>query len=145
MKDINFTRDGLRLTIAKSKTDQTGEGETFGVNYCRKDPDVCPVKALKAWVAAAGISSGPVFRAINRHGNVQDGALNDKTVERIIRHYAPECSGHSLRAGFVTDQYAAGTPEAVIAERSRHESRVVMGSYRREANVFAFDYLSAVL
>ena len=145
IEDVTFTREGMRLAIRKSKTDQAGEGETFGVNFCRKDPTICPVKALNAWIVAAGITSGPIFRAINRHGQLHYGRLNDKAVERIVRKYAPECSGHSLRAGFVTDQYAAGTPEAVIAERSRHKSRVVMGSYRREANVFAFDYLSAVL
>ena len=145
IEDVTFTREGMRLAIRKSKTDQAGEGETFGVNFCRKDPTVCPVKALDAWIAAAGITSGPIFRAINRHGQLQQGRLNDKAVERIVRKYAPECSGHSLRAGFVTDQYAAGTPEAVIAERSRHKSRAVLGQYRREANIFAFDYLSAVL
>lgn len=145
IEDIAFTNDGMRLTIRKSKTDQTGEGAVFGVNYCQKDPHVCPVKALKSWISAISDLSGPVFRAVNKHGQVQPGRMNDKTVERIIRKYAPECSGHSLRAGFITDQYAAGTPEAIIAERSRHKSRTVLGQYRREANIFAFDYLSAVL
>jgi integrase len=143
--DVTFTREGMRLTIRRSKTDQAGEGATFGVNFCSKDHSVCPVRALKAWIAAAAITSGPIFRGINRHGQVQASRMTDRAVDQIIRKYAPGCSGHSLRAGFVTDQYAAGTPEAVIAERSRHKSRVVMGSYRREANVFAFDYLSAVL
>lgn len=144
-EDVTFTREGMRITVRKSKTDQTGEGVTFGVNFCRKDKAVCPVQALRSWIEAAGIESGPVFRAVNRHGQCGESRLNDKAVDRIIRKYAPECSGHSLRAGFVTDQYAAGTPEAVIAERSRHKSRTVMGQYRREANVFAFDYLSAVI
>ncbi|MCL4552506.1 MAG: hypothetical protein M1305_02975, partial [Candidatus Marsarchaeota archaeon] len=45
----------------------------------------------------------------------------------------------------LSEQYAADTPEAVIAERSRHKSRAVLGQYRREANVFAFDYLGAVV
>lgn len=145
LEDVSFTADGLRLTLRRSKTDQTGEGETFGVGFSRKDHLLCLVRALQAWLSAAGIASGPIFRAVNRHGQVQDLRLNDKAVERIIRRYAPECSGHSLRAGFVTDQYAAGTPEAVIAERSRHKSRTVLGQYRREADIFAFDYLSAVL
>lgn len=145
LEDVAFTADGMRITVRKSKTDQMGEGETFGVGVCRKDHLVCPVRGLQAWIAAAGIASGPIFRAVDRYGRVQDRRLNDKAVERIIRKYAPECSGHSLRAGFVTDQYAAGTPEAVIAARSRHKSRTVLGQYRREADLFAFDYLSAVL
>lgn len=107
----------MRITIRRSKTDQTGQGETFGVSLCRKDHLVRPVRALQAWLSAAGIVSGPIFRAVTRHGKVQERHLNDKAVEKIIRRYAPECSGHSLRAGFVTDQYAAGTPKAVLAER----------------------------
>lgn len=145
LEDVIFTADGLRITIRRSKSDQTGEGEIFGVCFCRKDHLVCPVRALQTWIAAADIASGPIFRALDKQGRVQDRRLNDKAVERIIRRYAPECSGHSLRAGFVTDQYAAGTPEAVIAARSRHKSRTVLGQYRREADLFAFDYLSAVL
>jgi hypothetical protein len=31
---------------------------------------ICPVAALQAWISAAGITSGPIFRAIDRHGRM---------------------------------------------------------------------------
>ena len=145
VEDIAFVPEGMRLTIRWSKTDQTGKGEIFDIRYSRKDPAMCPVRALRAWIEAAGILKGPIFRAVTRHGEVQPWRLSDKAVERIIRKYAPECGGHSLRAGFVTDQYAIGRQEAVIMARSRHKSLAVLATYRREADAFSVDYLDDVL
>ena len=42
----------------------------------------------------------------------------------------------SMRAGFVTDAYSAGAPEAAILATTGHRSRAVMVGYRREANLF---------
>lgn len=145
VNDVTFTDEGMRVALRRSKTDQSAEGVTFGINRCIKDKTLCPVCAVRDWITAADITFGPLFRAVNRHNHVQQFELNDKAVERIIRKYVPECDGHSLRSGFITDMYAVGTPEAVIAERSRHKSWSVLGSYRREANLFSYDYLDKVI
>jgi hypothetical protein len=58
--DLEQADVGLRVTIRTSKTDQEGEGQTVAV--ARGDV-ACPVKALAAWLEAAGISGGPPFRA----------------------------------------------------------------------------------
>ena len=56
---------GLDVTVRFSKTDQEGAGEVLalapGVRV-----QTCPVRALQAWVEAAGLESGPLFRSVGR-------------------------------------------------------------------------------
>lgn len=148
--DIEFVEQGMRLTLRRSKTDQEGRGITMGIGY-GEHARTCPVKALQSWLDAAKITDGPVFRAISRHGRIRSTRLVGRTVATIIKSTASKLdinpdtvSGHSLRSGFITDQYAAGTAEAIIMERSRHKSHSVMSIYRREADMFAFNYTAAV-
>ena len=35
---------------------------------CGENPETCAVEALRGWLKEAGIETGPVFRAVNRHG-----------------------------------------------------------------------------
>src|SRR5262249_9657248 len=62
---IEQTEAGLRVTIAQSKTDQEGKGETIAI--LRGDV-ACPVKALTDWLTAAAITQGPVFRPVGKGG-----------------------------------------------------------------------------
>lgn len=104
--DVEFFPKGMLVHIGRSKTDQEGKGQIVPVprgNLLR------PVDALEAWLEAAEITSGPLFRQIDRHGNLGDDALCDRTVARIVKAaFGPlgvdvrDFSGHSLRAGFVT-------------------------------------------
>ncbi|WP_207711799.1 hypothetical protein [Sulfobacillus harzensis] len=43
--------------------------------------ETCPVRSLEA----SGIEDGPLFRAINRHGQMQTGQLSDKAVALIVK------------------------------------------------------------
>lgn len=65
--DCAFGRDGLTVTLRRSKTDQDGAGRKIGIPY-GSNPETCPVRAVQAWLAEAGADAGPLFRAINRHG-----------------------------------------------------------------------------
>ena len=47
--DLDFVEDGLKITIKKSKTDQSGEGMIKGLPYFTNDI-YCPVTNLKAWL-----------------------------------------------------------------------------------------------
>src|SRR6185369_10283121 len=58
--------------------------------------------AQDAWTGAAGISSGPVFRPVNRGGIVQDAALSEKVIWQLLQGYAaaagvPGIAPHDLR------------------------------------------------
>lgn len=145
-EDVVLVDQGIRLTIRHSKTDQEGQGVVMGIGY-GANPSTCPVRALMSWIEAAKISSGPLFRPVRGHSQIGTTRLCNRTIALIIKGLAlklgldPKAiSGHSLRAGFITDQYAAGTAEALIMARSRHKSHSVMAAYRREADMFAFDY-----
>jgi integrase len=67
IEDIEEAPDGMKIAIRHSKTDQEGAGQTIAIPL---GEIACPVAALKEWITAAGISSGALFRSVNRHGKV---------------------------------------------------------------------------
>lgn len=140
MADIEFTDDGLRLSVRRSKTDTEGAGAVVGV--VRTDSASCPVQALQAWLQAAEIGDGRVFRAVNRHGHVR-ASLTPEAVALIVQRRAALAgidpagmSAHSLRAGLVTSAAAAGLAEGDIQRQSRHRSVAVLRGYVRHGSVF---------
>jgi site-specific recombinase XerC len=61
VEDIEPTTEGLRVTVRRGKTDQEGQGAVIAVV---RGHTACPVEALRVWLAAANITTGPVFRPI---------------------------------------------------------------------------------
>jgi integrase len=59
--DVEWREGGIIIHIRQSKGDQGGEGQQVGV---MKRSTACPVAALRAWLEAAAISEGPIFRRI---------------------------------------------------------------------------------
>ena len=115
LADIEEVREGLVLHLRRSKTDQTGQGRKIGIPLGRTRH--CPVAALSAWLDALDVNYGPIFRPVDRHGNVQPDHLRSDAVSTILRKclanagIAPEgYSGHSLRAGLATSAIRAGVP-----------------------------------
>lgn len=142
VRDLQYTPDGLRLYIRKSKTDQEGHGQVIGILH-GAHPHTCPVRALRAWLHASGITEGPVFRPIDRHGNLGQSAITGRSVARIVKKAcryaglpAELYSGHSLRAGFTTQAARAGKPERVIMRHTRHTSEKMVREYIREGDLF---------
>jgi hypothetical protein len=76
---IEESAEGLTIYIARSKTDQTGEGDAIGIPY-GSSPKTCPVRAYKNWLQRSGIIAGPAFRPITRHGRMGNNAMTDRTV-----------------------------------------------------------------
>jgi site-specific recombinase XerD len=112
--DLAFVKEGLRVSIRRSKTDQEGLGMEKAVTY-GSDPTSCPVRAVQDWLELSGLMEGAVFRPIDRHGNIGARALSDFAVATVIKRTAkkagmatPSLSGHSLRAGFVTEAAHGG-------------------------------------
>ena len=140
--DLQYTPEGLRLLIRKSKTDQQGSGHTIGLSY-GKQPNTCPVRALRSWIKAGHIFDGPIFRPIDRHGNIRNTAITGKSIARIVKKAClraglpPELySGHSLRAGFATQAARAGKPERIIMKHTRHKSEKMVREYIRDGDLF---------
>jgi site-specific recombinase XerD len=138
--DLVETQGGLRVMIRKSKTDQEGAGQEIAIPSGGK---LRAVEAVKVWLAAAKIESGPVFRSINRGGRVLPDALTDRSVALIVKAYAEQAglnpavyAGHSLRSGFLTSAADAGATVFKMMEVSRHKSIDTLRGYVRRANLF---------
>ena len=138
--DIAEAKNGLLVTIRRSKTDQEGEGTTIAI--ARGDV-ACPARALQEWLGAAGIEAGPIFRAINKAGTVAAERLTDRSVANIVKAYAGRAgfdastfSGHSLRSGFLTSAAAKGASIFKMMDVSRHKSVDTLRGYVRDAELF---------
>src|SRR5712692_4494494 len=83
--DLEETEDGLRVMIRRSKTDQEGIGTTIAIV---RGGGSCPVRALRAWLDAAGITEGAVFRPVRKGGKVLDQRLTAKSVCDLVKAYA---------------------------------------------------------
>ncbi|QDH13037.1 tyrosine-type recombinase/integrase [Formicincola oecophyllae] len=139
VEDILWRTGGVVLAIRRSKTDKVGAGQSVGI------PDGLHLKAprlLKAWLRAARIKSGPVFRSIDRWGHLSERPMNGRSVANMVKKYAVEAgldadmvSGHSLRAGFITTAAMAGVSALKIADTSRHKSLDVLMGYVRQADL----------
>jgi len=142
VSDVVFERGGLVITLRRSKTDQEGAGTKKGLPY-GSNPDTCPVRALKDWLAAAPITEGPIFRPIDRHGNLGASRLSDRAVAEIVKRTAAAAgldaatySGHSLRAGLATAAAQAGVAERVIMQQTGHKSERMVRKYIRDGSLF---------
>jgi site-specific recombinase XerD len=140
VSDITEAKTGLLVTIRRSKTDQEGEGVTIAI---ARGDIACPAKALREWLDAVGIETGPIFRPINKAGTVAAGRLTDRSVANIVKAYAERAgfdastfSGHSLRSGFLTSAAAKGASIFKMMDVSRHKSVDTLRGYVRDAELF---------
>jgi site-specific recombinase XerD len=68
--------EGIAVTIRFSKTDQSARGVIRRIHYAANER-ICPVRAVQAWtafLAARGVTTGPLFTRIDRWGNVGSAA-----------------------------------------------------------------------
>jgi len=138
--DLEERDGGLLVRIRRSKTDQEGAGQEVAI-LPGAERGTCPIRALCAWMDAAGIESGRVFRSVDRHGRIGEG-LSGRAVAGIVKGYATKAgldgdfSGHSLRSGFVTSAAERGQRAEAIAEHTRHASTDMVRTYTRRADLF---------
>lgn len=150
MDDIQHVRQGIVVTLRRSKTDQSGVGRKIGVPFGRTR--WCPVKHLTDWLGHAGIEGGPLFRGINRHGHVAEQRLSGEAVSIIVKERAEEAgfdpdgySGHSLRAGLATSAAMAGASTYKIRAQTGHASDAMLARYIRDGDMFNANAASMVL
>jgi hypothetical protein len=125
-------REGARgFRCATKNPAQAGpEGHGQVIAIIRGIGETCPVKAVKAWLQAAGIIEGPIFRPVAKGGRLGSRRLTGKSVCTLVQAYAGRlgldgdafCT-HSLRSGLMRDV-------------SRHKSIDVLQAYARDADLF---------
>lgn len=133
------TEDGsalasLSIDLGRTKTSSAEEGERVYLTGR-------PVDALNAWLTAAKIETGSVFRAIDRWGNVSRRPLDPKAINDIVKSRArmagldpAEYSAHGLRSGYLTEAAHRGIPLPEAMEQSRHRSVQQASRYYNPAN-----------
>jgi site-specific recombinase XerD len=139
--DLEFVEDGLRVTIRRSKTDQQNVGCVIAIP--RGSPASCPVRAIRNWLSASGIESGPIFRSIRKGGRIRPERLSSKFVCDLVKTHARKLGldaakfgGHSLRAGWISSAARKGASIFKISDQSRHKSMDVMRGYIRDSELF---------
>jgi integrase len=142
VSDLAQADEGLVVTIRKSKTDQVQTGRKVGIPFGASE-ETCPVQAVLAWLHKSGIEEGPLFRPIDRHGRVQGHRLSGRAVAEVVKRSLQAAgrsaigySGHSLRAGLVTQAALSGVSERAIQNQSGHKSLTVLRRYNRDGSLF---------
>lgn len=141
IEDVQFTKDGTIIRLRRSKTDQEGRGREIAIPHVRGRH--CPSHSLQAWLAASGITAGAVFRRVNRYDQLLPQRLAPQSVALIIKQRAAHVgldptlfSGHSLRAGFVTNAAKGGASSANIRVQTGHKSDAMVQRYIRKGQLF---------
>lgn len=123
----------LAIHLGRTKTTS---GEEDDVVYLTGQP----VEALNAWMAAAKIDKGSVFRGVGRWATVSRRALDPQSINAILKQRAEmaglergEFSAHGLRSGYLTEAANQGIPLPEAMEQSRHRSVQQASSYYNSA------------
>ena len=139
---LKLSDAGFVVTIAKSKTDQEGQGQTIAIPRV-PDSSYCPVQAMLDWMALAGIEQGALFRRVAKGNKLTADRLTDQSVARIIKRLAgragliaSQYAGHSLRSGFLTSSAQQRASIFKMQAQSRHKSLDVLSGYVRNQELF---------
>ena len=146
-EDLEFTEEGLVVTLRRSKTDQESRGRRIGIPILPHS-DACAVRALREWLAASHITAGPIFRPVRLGNRISAARLSGFGVARIIKKRLPagkdatRYSGHSPRSGFCTSACSGGAPIKSIQNVTGHRSVDMLLRYVRETSLFRKNALS---
>ncbi len=135
--DVEFVKEGVKIFVKKSKSDQSGEGMIKAIPSF-KFIEYCPVDHLKNWMFE------------NRDNLVFP--ISDKNVALIIKKHAQSTgldekkyAGHSLRSGFATTTAEYGASERNIMAMTGHKSVDMVRRYIKEAELFKNNALNKIL
>ncbi len=125
----------LAIRLRRTKTATADAGESVLVVGR-------PVDALRAWLALSKIAAGPVFRRIDKWGNLGAGALDPQSVNAVIKSRCAvagldpgQFSAHGLRSGYLTEAARAGVPLPEAMQQSRHRSVQQAARYYNEGEI----------
>jgi len=157
---LEKTEHGLRLTLPQSKGSQTA---AVVVPLPYGHTELCPVRALAAWLEAGSITAGPVFRRIWLPRKARAGEppplprlgsqpITPWAVAAIVKERAGaagfkgrDFGGHSLKRGALTTGMERGVHPAQLKRLGRHKSFDVLGEYLAFGDLFENHPLSGVL
>lgn len=148
---LEWKEQGIDVLIPQSKTDQTHEGQYCAIPYGNEQ--LCPVHALKQWLDASGIITGPIFRRIYTNDSISDASIVPLSVSNILRNRAEEAglseaqelSSHSLRRGLATSASRDGASLSAIMRQGRWKNINTVMEYIEAAQRFEENASMSVL
>ncbi|MEQ4254405.1 site-specific integrase [Pseudomonas syringae] len=113
VQDVKAIADsGISLYLPRSKGDRDNLGMTYQTPALQR---LCPVQAYIEWINCAALVRGPVFRAVDRWGNLKEEGLHANSVIPLLRQAlqragiaAEHYTSHSLRRGFASWAHSNG-------------------------------------
>ena len=132
---VEIAPEGLLVHVTGSKA----SAATQTVAIPRRADELCATRVVERYLAATGLTHGPLFRPISKAGRLLDRRLDATGVRHILfaRAGSKRFSPHALRSGFITSAAKSGTPEHVIQRTSRHKSADVLRGYIRGSEAFS--------
>jgi integrase len=163
VEHLEETEHGLRITLPVSKGDRAMKGTVVGIPYGQSE--LCPVRALRRWLAAAGITEGPLFRRIWATPRPADppagwtptlvvgtAPIDPGSIARIIKArgaaagFDPSAlGGHSLKRGAMNTAKDRRVHPAQLKQLGRHANYATLGAYLEEGDLFEDNALNGVL
>lgn len=143
IEHLTWTPQGVAVLVPRSKGDQEEAGQVVAL---MDGSHIQAVTALRDWLAMSGISEGFIWRDVSRFNRLSFRAdhITDRTYSDTIKRYAAavgldhtKISGHSLRAGYVTQAVLSGQPAQKVMRHTRHKRMETMMIYVRVADAFA--------
>jgi integrase len=151
LEHVTRHADGIELFLPWRKNDQDARGTKLWLPQGRTD--LCPVTALEAWLAAAAIAEGPLFRRIWRlppprvrrgtrgkpvadRYRIGTNPIDTDSVALIVKNWtglagldAAAFAGRSLRRGAISSGVAQGVHIARLKQFSGHASLKSLEEY----------------
>ena len=144
VEDVAVVAGGLRLRIARGKTDQARQGAEIGLPRGRH-VETCPYQAFNDWQEVAKRRAGPLFRRISTADRIGEAALHPDAVRQILGTRVrlaglavdgfDRLSAHALRVGFITEAYGKGVRDEDIMRHTRHRDLRTMRGYVQRAGL----------
>lgn len=146
--DLTFQEDCLKILIRRAKNDAKRLGQ-IKILPREINPALCPVARLKAWLTAADLKEGPVFRSVDRFHRAGNAALTARSIARLVKsryqnmltaqglpaaevtERSQAISAHSLRSGYITRAGLQGDSLWQIRARSGHKTLEGVSRYIR--------------
>ncbi len=125
----------LAVRLRRTKTSSADAGESALIVGR-------PVYALRAWLEFSKIDSGPVFRRVDKWGQLGTAALDAQSVNMIVKSRCAaagldpaQYSAHGLRSGYLTQAAREGVSLPEAMQQSRHRSVQQASRYYNEAQI----------
>ncbi|MGA7238165.1 MAG: tyrosine-type recombinase/integrase [Bryobacteraceae bacterium] len=149
LDDLEFTIQGVILTVVREKQDQEAKGRYVAIPH-GKHENTCAVRALRSWLAIRPeCSTRAVFLRLTK--GHENSALYPELIAHVVKRGAVMIgrdprgySGHSLRSGLITAAGEQGLSDLLIAEQSGHRNMNVLRMYLRRTNVFRANTCAAL-